>query len=441
MTLADARARVPEIDARECDPDGDQVLIERLADDCERYTPMVAIVGSDALILDLTGCPPTRGLSNRLAGYGLTIRLGHGSTPDAALARARFGATVDLGSLQVAALGLEETTVLALKRAGLKTVGDLASRPRAPLAARFGAVLLTRLDRLLGQEDARITPRRVPPLIRAERRFAEPIARVEDVMIVLGELAAEACRELDERGLGGRGFVVALFRSDGAVRRLRVESGQPTRDPGTIVRLFDERIEALADPIDPGFGFDAIRFVVIASDPLLPANPRLDGDERAGAAVEELIDRLSTRLGPRRVIRFAPRDSHVPEQAAMEFPARVDRTAQPWPKLEPREPPLRPLHLFDPPQRVLVTAEVPDGPPLQFRWRRNLHVIARCEGPERIAGEWWRRRGGHESGKGGLTRDYYRVEDVRGRRFWLFRHGLHEVETSDPSWFLHGIFV
>ena len=100
---------------------------------------------------------------------------------------------------------------------------------------------------------------------------------------------------------------------------------------------------------------------------------------------------------------------------------------------------MRPLHLFDPPQPIQVMALVPDGPPKHFRWRRKLHLIKRFEGPERIASEWWKRKDGTVD-RAALTRDYYRVEDVRGRRFWVFRQGLFE-EKPQPNWYLHGLFA
>jgi protein ImuB len=80
--------------------------------------------------------------------------------------------------------------------------------------------------------------------------------------------------------------------------------------------------------------------------------------------------------------------------------------------------------------------EVPDGPPHRFRWRRTQHDVIRFEGPERIAAEWW-----HQTQGAGLTRDYYRVEDARGRRFWVFRHGLYDREKPDPRWYVHGLFA
>ena len=109
------------------------------------------------------------------------------------------------------------------------------------------------------------------------------------------------------------------------------------------------------------------------------------------------------------------------------------RTAHEWPDLDPDDPPLRPFQMFDPPQPVETLAEVPDGSPLRFRWRRVLHEVALAEGPERIGGEWWR-------APDQKTRDYYRVEDREGRRFWLFRQGLYG-ETDEPRWFVHGLFA
>jgi protein ImuB len=154
----------------------------------------------------------------------------------------------------------------------------------------------------------------------------------------------------------------------------------------------------------------------------------------AEAELAVLIDKLSTRLGRGRVRRFAPRDRHLPEQAELTLPAVDAAPAGEWPMPEAGEPPLRPIHLFDPPQRIEnTTAGFPDGPPRQFRWRRTLHEVAKVEGPERIATPWW-------TSRQAPTRDYYRVEDRRGRRFWIFRRGLYG-EVEKPEWYIHGVFA
>ena len=148
----------------------------------------------------------------------------------------------------------------------------------------------------------------------------------------------------------------------------------------------------------------------------------------------ELIDRLSVRLGARRIYRARPENSHIPECAASHC---APASSPDWETPPENEPPMRPLRLFDPPQPVgAVMSEAPDGPPMRFTWRGRSYTIARWEGPERIAAEWWRRRD-----RGGRPRDYYRVEDADGHRFWLFRHGLHASQEEQPGWYVHGLFA
>ena len=440
LALADARAQVPDLQVFDSDARADAMLLDWLADACDRYTPMVAVDPPRGLILDITGCAlsddQTRhDLQTRLTRLGLTAQLALATTPDAALALARYGGE-DVRLLPVNVLRVVPENHVALARAGLKTIGDVAALPRAPLAARFGEALPVLLARLLGEEDIRITPRRMPAEVESETRFAEPIARTDDALSTITDLAEKIAVTLSESGVGGRRFSAALFRSDGHVARLDVETGQPTRDPVLLDRLFRERIDALADPLDPGFGYDMIRLAVHVVEPLAPEQLQLDGGQGVNQELAALIDRLGARLGRNRIRRFSAVDTHIPEQAVLELPAVETGKRASWRAPEPGEPPLRPIHLFDPPHRIEVVAEVPDGPPRRFKWRRKMHEVTRHEGPERIAAEWWTRRD-----NGGLTRDYYRVEDVRGRRYWLFRHGLYGAEKAHPDWYLHGLFA
>ena len=448
LALADARARVPELLVFDHDPLADERILLWLADGCELYTPSCAVDAPQGLILDITGCMHIFGnkaalasdLQKRLRRHGFTARTALGTTPDSARAKAKF-AVRKIGDLPVEALDMDAKTHQALRRAGLLSIADLAARPRQPLAARFGKACTLKLSRLLEEEDPHITPRRVPPVVRAERNFAEPVARTSDVLMVIEQLAGEASVVLGERGEGGRRFEVTLFRSDGHIARLAVNTGTPTRDPALLNRLIRERIDTLADPLDPGFGYDLIRLAVPVTQTLANTQMGLESKVDIQAERAALIDRLSVRLGSDRVRHFHAGNSHMPERAFAERAAASGPPTGDWPKLESCDPPSRPFRLFDPPQHIDVIAEIPDGPPRQFRWRRKLHQVTLYEGPERIAAEWWRRKGGHEPGTGGLTRDYYRVEDSEGRRFWVFRHGLYGREKDDPDWYLHGLFA
>src|SRR5690606_38864699 len=140
-------------------------------------------------------------------------------------------------------------------------------------------------------------PRLTPPPVAAERRFAEPVASAPHAMGVLAELADEAIGALAERGKGGRDFRATFFRSDGLARTIAVETGTPTRDAALVMRLFAERIDALRDPIDPGFGFDMIRLAVPRIEPFDASQLRLEGGAARAPAMDELADRLATRLG------------------------------------------------------------------------------------------------------------------------------------------------
>ena len=447
LSLADARARVPEVRVMDADPEADARLLLRLTRQCARWSPMVAPDPPDGLLLDIAGCEHLFGGEAGLAaevcahfGQQFTVRPALASTPSAAWALARHpqdGAAEEeaVRRLPIAALRLAPDAEAALRRAGLKRIADLADRPTAPLSARFGAAATVALDRLLGRADSRITALRPLPALHFARRFAEPIGHAESIRAALASLALEAIAELDRRGEGGRCFAAAFFRSDGAVRELAIETGQPTRDPALIARLFHERIEGLADPLDPGFGFDLIRFAVPATEALGVSQGDLHSRPQQGEAFDALIDRLSIRHGRGRIQRITPVDTHVPERAERASPAQ-DTAPGIWPLPPPGEPPLRPIFLFDPPQPLEVLAEVPDAPPRRFRWKGVTHVVVRAEGPERIAAPWWTK-----SGEGRPTRDYYRVEDSEGRRFWLYRHGLYGCEADNPRWFLHGLFA
>ncbi|HVY87980.1 MAG TPA: DNA polymerase Y family protein [Hyphomonadaceae bacterium] len=453
LTLADARARTPDLWVEEVEARADAGLLAAIADDCDRFSPMVMIDAPDGLLLDITGCEHLFGgeallrkaFGARMKHAGLHVRAVIAGAADSARALARHGhiAIVPPGedaiavrSLPIAALNLENDQRIALSRAGLKTIGCLADRPTRAFAARFGEAMTLRLRRVLGSVEPPFTPRRIVPTLWAERRFAEPIGRAEDVEAVLADLGREATEKLVERREGGRVFEASFFRADGAVRRIAIETGRPMRDPAVMMRLFREKLGALADPVDPGFGFDVIRLSLITVEKLDAVQTGLDGHAVEAGEVADLADRLSVRFGADRVLRFLPEDTHDPERAQRAVPASFNPlTSAVWPDPEPEEPPLRPSQIFDPPQPIEAVAEVPDGPPRRFNWRRVTHYVAQAEGPERIAPEWWRRPPGEP------TRDYYRIEDDEGRRFWLFRSGLYDSPETRPRWYVHGVFA
>lgn len=454
MALADARALHPGLAVADADPDGEAATLARLADWGRRFTPLVATLPPDAVVLDVGGSahlfggePALRADAvARLATMGFSARGAVAGTPEAAaaLARVRDGAIVPSGEeeralrpLPVSALGVGPGVVEGLARLGLSRIEDVALRPRAPFAARFGADLIARLDAAFGRTRSAIGARLEAPPYVVERRFFEPILTQEDVSRTLARLAEELAAMLTRHGEGARALELSLFRVDGAVRRIRVGASRPTRDPARMALLFRERLAGERDELDIGWGFDVVRLMALSAGRLDEAARRLDGAV-AGEDLARLVDALGARLGPERVRTLRACDSHWPEDAAAArapgTPPPQDAHGEPvpWTPPLPAAPADRPIRLFSRPEPIEAVATVPDGPPLRFRWRRVLHETVAYEGPERIAPAWW--------DGAGLTRDYFRAEDVDGRRFWLFREGLYGREVASPRWYVHGLF-
>ena len=464
MPLADARAMYPAIHVHEADDTADLRLLEAISDWLARYTPLVGLNTPDGVMLDISGCAHLfggeeamrRDAVRRLHDQGFAARTAIAPTPGAAWGLARYGEKRiiagselrgTLSALPLAALQLDPDKVDALARVGLKKIADILDRPRAPLAARFGANLLRRLDMALGQADEPITPRLPVAAYIAERNFAEPVTHETFVLQTIEHLALDLTRRMEERGEGARALQVTLFRVDGAVRRLSVATSKPQRDPRALCRLFRERFASLTDELDPGYGFDVIRLAVTTAEKADAAQASLDSSANDNDDIALLIDRLGVRFGQRRVQRLGFAESHIPEYAVTHLPAsswpppsrphgKNETMLQMEMAIQDTLSPARPLRLFERPEPIDAIAEVPDGPPARFHWRRVAHEVAHAEGPERIAMEWWRDEAGRS-----LTRDYFRVEDREGRRFWLYREGLFSSETPRPQWYVHGLFA
>jgi protein ImuB len=438
MALANARAMVPAVKVMAANAPADWRLLEKIADWCDGFTPLVALDGPHGLLLDATGTSHLfggeRAMLDRLRTalkkqyFAVTAAMAGTALAARALARYRDGMVVPPGHgreavapLPVEALDLDPVTAHAFRRAGLKTIGQVAGRGRAELTARFGSGMVFALDAALGRAEVPISPRLPLPDYRAERRFAEPVTAEKTMLATIKLLAERLAKYLEERGEGARALQAVFFRADGSVCRLSVQTGTPTRAPAVIERLFCEKLDALADPFDPGFGFDLIRLEALRTEPCRNESATLDSEIARAQEVRLLADRLSARFGAHRILTFEPRDTHIPENAFAAVPAQG---AQPprrdWEKRrDVGEAPRRPLRLMAPEPVSLIGGEA-------FRWRRVTHKLCRFEGPERIAMEWW-----HDAAP---DRDYYRAEDEEGRRFWLYREqGLR--------WFVHGVFA
>lgn len=456
-SLADARAKAGELQVFPADPPADDAAMRRLAYWATRYTPLSSPwqgeSGTDGFFLDVTGAVHLFGseeklladLQKRLADFGLPSRVAITDTPGAGWAITHFHRspkvvlpsgkeTEALTPLPIAALRLSQETKRTLQRLGFKRIGMLIDKPRAPFAARFERELLLRLDRARGLLSEPLNYMAPPPSYRSLRHLMEPIVSQTAIVTVATRLMEDLVPALTRDCVGARSLRLDLYRVDGEVPSIDIGLSLPTCNPAHVARLINLKLERIVETIDAGFGFEAASLTVTATEAMQARQTEFvttfDGCEKT-ERVAALVDSLRQRLGPKSVRQLKPVASHIPERAEARSAPTIAKDA--WPKPDDGRP--RPLLLLAKAEPADVIAAVPEGPPQRFRWRGKVHGVAHAQGPERIASEWWR----HQSPR--PTRDYYLVEDDRGRRFWLYREGLYGRSDGVRGWFVHGLFA
>lgn len=467
MAVTQARAQVRGLDIRPADLEEDMAALRRLAIlAARRWSPVTALSDCDGLCLDISGTAHlfggeeamARRIIRLLARAGFTAQIAIADTAGAAWALARYAAhpillcppakqAEALADLPTPALRIDAAAAELLERLGISRIGQLAELPRAPLVRRFGATAVLRLDQALGRMPEPLDPVIPPEAIIARQRFAEPVATAEAIAHWLGVLTPRLTTALEAEGLGVRALECIADRVDGVPQRIRISLARPSRDPAHLLRLLKRRIE----DVEPGYGIDTIALLVRRAAPLGPEPVVERLDEEAAPDLAPLVDTLATRIGLRRMWRMQAMESDVPERAAVRMAVldpperggarpRIDDVGQldRSPALHPWHPEWpKPARLLHRPERLdHVIAELPDHAPRRFTWRGQPHRVVRADGPERIHGEWWKR-----TAEADQVRDYFRVEDEAGRRYWLFRRGDGEQSaTGDLSWYLHGVF-
>ena len=377
------------------------------------------------------------------------------------------GLAEQLSPLPVSALRLDPETVRTLERLGLKTIGALLDVPRLALARRFRGAedVVDALDRALARKPEPLTSAPTDPSPRTLLKLEEPATHPEAPTQALERLIPDLVRQLQQRHLGARRLALIGYRIDGSTAVASVATAIPSREPKHLQRLLADKAAAL----DPEFGFDAFALQADWAESLASAQESLVEEPSGEREVARLVDRLSVKLGPEKVRRPQRHESHLPERASgwaavTHSPSplagegrsrrrlRKGEGALPFtltpaphpPTASRRAPPapargegrwLKPQPLLDRPEAIAVVYATPEGVPRRFVWRRAVHDIARVEGPERIAPEWWRQP------STARLRDYYRVEDQTGRRYWIYREGvIGDGRGGLPEWYMHGLF-
>lgn len=346
----------------------------------------------------------------------------------------RLGAALD--RLPIEALRLPESMLRTLHHLGLDRIGQLETLPRKELAARFDDLLLLRLDQAYGRTGEALAGHYALPELEAERVLEHPTPHRNTIEVVLCDLIARVASQLSQRGMGAIRLDCRLSCAPAEDVGFSVGLFLPTASANHLADLAKTRLERLRLPA--AVTRIVVRAAVSAS--LKLRQKRMFSDETAEPSpceLGKLVERLSSRLGARAVVRPQPTNEAQPEWAYhyRALVGRIDHrrrrqgggrggSARRRGSIDGAIK--RPLFLLARPAAVSATAVMPDGPPLRFELNGQSYQMACCWGPEQIETGWWRSRM--------VGRDYYRVETTTGHRFWLFRR------LRDRRWFLHGMF-
>lgn len=476
MPLAEAAALAEH--AGECftlphDPAADLMALTRLAEHCERFSPIVGWrtaegvrnaecemqnAGPDCLFLDVTGIGVLFGGEENLtqevvadsARLGYEVRVAVADTIGATWALARQSASPvvqvpsteysALSALPIDSLRLSPETIDLLAQLGVTQLEQLLALPRESLRARFGEQLLLRIDQLFGTAQEMIVPYRPPPQFADEWLLEYPAEQREVIEQILQELMHRVARALADRREGVLRLSCRLDCVPGRPLFLEIGLFRPSADAAHLCDLVQMQLEQTVLPGPVG----RLRLEATLTAPLENRQGELFAASAHQAARQFalLIDRCSSRLGadkvlcpeltadplPERAVRYRKgvrgQESRVRNRRPL---VRQTRNAERGTQFTPRSALLRPLTLHSPPLEIAAVSIAPDGPPVSFQRHGVRYDIVHQCGPERIETGWWR-------GKS-VRRDYWRVETTTGQRFWLFRN------LGDGKWYLHGEYA
>lgn len=440
--LADAKAIVPDILTFDDQAYLAKKLLTKIAKWAIRYSPIVCIDLPDGIILDSSGCSHLWGGEEAYLAHIITklTEAGyhcHGAIADTiaaswAIARygkkspiiAKYGQYNALLNLPPAALRIEEQIIIRLHKLGFDKIGKFIQLPTSMLRRRFGSELLLKLGQALGTEEEAITPIIVVPPYEERLPCLEPICTKTAIEMAIERLLKTLCQRLAGEGLGIRSAELKGYRLDGRITQTKIGTNQATNKVAHLAKLFGLKI----NQIEPALGIELFSLTATKVEPVLIHQEKLWSGKSglASQSLAQLLDRLAGKIGQQAIRRYLPQAHYWPERSLRPAISLEEKVETTWQRTNPR-----PMEMLKKPEPVQVTAPVPDYPPMNFRYRDELHIVKKADGPERIEQEWWLENGEH--------RDYYILEDEQGRRYWIFRLGHYHEEKS--SWFLHGFFA
>ncbi len=418
QSLNAAHAILQDFIAIDHDPRCDERARQFLAAFAYRYSSMVSLEGSDAIVLEVQSSLGLFGpwprleacLRADLSALGFQHQIALAPTPLAAcvLASAHDGIAITERQQMLHALGhlplrysrLPSVLIEALHATGLRQFKQIFALPRDALGRRFKTDLLAHLDRLRGDISE---PRE---LFRPASFFLERIELNYEVeqhtalLFPIKRLVNDLALYLTARDGGVQRFIIALEHENFPATQVVVGLLSAERDAARLFDLAKMRLEQTHIPE----AVRAVRLIARELPPFVPAGRDLfDLRPAQNLSWDALQDRLRARLGEDAVYQLNTHPDPRPE-CSIRVSKHIAREPEP---------------MLLPPRPTWLLAQ-----PIALR----DHRIKIISGPERIESGWW--------DGADIRRDYYVVQTSQGQRAWAFQ----AVGVTDGVWALHGWF-
>jgi protein ImuB len=471
MTVAQARALMPQLSVMHPSSAAEHAVADALADVAESITPTIEAGEPGCVWLDLSGLRHLYGrvrdaseedreqaiaeeIARRVHRIGLAAAVGVGANKEIAWLAARCGGIriipagrerefLDWMPLELADLGAGLSggdLELRLKRLGLRRLGDLARLEAGAVGSRLGevGVRLARLARGEGSATLNVRPRAESFAEAVELEYG--IENLEPLSFVLQAMLARLIERLKLRGLIAGDLTLSLGLANRRRDERRVAVAAATSEVRALLALLNLSLEAAA----PAAAIETIRLTVeprvsrpAQHDLFIPPSPAPD-------RLEAAVARIAALCGPDRVGTILPADSYRPEAVRLGAFAPPPASGNSY-KSSPAGAPERAetevnvvrmvLRTIRPAEEieVMLARETPEF----VRGKTLCARVISVAGPWRRQGEWWAAgpgAGWQTHAPAAYARDYYELALADGGVYQAYR------DIHSAKWFVDGVY-
>lgn len=436
MPLANAKAIAPDIAHYLHDDEYFKKILVSFAYAAMRFSPKVAIGDDYGLLLNISGCAHLFGGEQKMlmaidaffARAGFHTKKAIAESPLLAKALAYFSSEkiVDgnikahIKPLPIDALFIDSKTRDTLNDLGIVSLGALLKMPKKMLLTRFGIGLLQRLDQLSGDIHVPLAYLEEKPKFSFGEHFTSPIRSHEHFMQAALVLINKALEKLEEHHFSLSSMTIFLSDTFKKITKLTIEPSRSSNRREQWLELLFLKTQNMRF----NDGLNSLKLVLTKFERSTFSQTDFSkkNDDRS-VNLCHITDKLKSRLGEHAIFHLRLTAKHIPEHAVKrDFSLKMNNDIDGHVNLPPR-----PLRLLKKPIPVSVIALLPDNPPAKILWQKRAINVLHASGPERIEHEWW-------ADSIEPYRDYFYIEDERGKRLWVYSSG------EPKQWFIHGVF-